>query len=66
MKGTVDSNEFYFLLNYSVEKESDEIENRIENLTNRINNLECFESLSKSISQCLKEELNRLEKVLKS
>lgn len=62
LKGTVDSNEFYFLLNYSVEKEPDEIENRIENLTNRINNLEAFESLSKSISQCLKEELNRLEK----
>jgi hypothetical protein len=61
LKGTVDSNEFDFLLNYSVEKEPDEIENRIENLTNRINNLEAFESLSKSITQELKEELKGLE-----
>jgi len=60
LAGTTDSNEFEFILKYSAEKEPDEIEDRIENLTNRINNLEAFESLSKSISQELREEICRL------
>jgi len=61
LNGTIDSNEFEFLVKYSAEKEPDEIENRIENLTNRINSLEAFESLSKSIRHCLDEELNTLK-----
>lgn len=62
LAGTIDSNEFDFILKYSAEKEPDKMENRIENLTKRINNLEAFENLSESIRKNLKEELNRLEK----
>lgn len=62
LNGTIDSNEFEFLLKYSAEKEPDEIETRIKNLTSRISNLEAFEDLSKSIRQNLKEELKSIEK----
>jgi len=61
LAGIMDSNEFELILKYSAKKESDEIEDRIENLTNRINSLEAFESLNKSISQELKKEISRLE-----
>jgi hypothetical protein len=61
LAGTIESSEVEFILRYSGEKEPDEIGARIENLTSRINHLETFETLSKSIRHELKKELNRLE-----
>jgi len=62
LAGAIESNEAKLILKTYGKKEPDEVESRIEILTDRINNLEAFERLSKSIGQCLKEELNRLEK----
>jgi len=60
LSGAINSNEIELILRYRDEKKPDEVEARIESLTKRINNLEAFERLSKSIGQNLKEELNNL------
>ena len=60
LSGVITSNEIELILRYRDEKKPDEVEARIESLTKRINNLEAFERLSKSIGQNLKEELNNL------
>lgn len=61
LAGTIKSNEVNFILRFHAEKEPDEIENRVKNLTKRINNLEAFERLSKSIRHSLNEELRNLK-----
>ena len=62
INGTVDSNEFDFILKCSDEKELDNTDTRIKNLRSRISYLEAFEDLSKSIHQALTDELKSLEK----
>ena len=61
LSGTINSNEIDLILRYRGKKEPDEIQTRIEDLTNRINHLKVFEDLSIPIRQGLEEELNTLK-----
>lgn len=66
INGTVESDEFDFILKYSDEKELYKADTRIKNLKSRISKLEAFEELSKSIHQILTEELKSLESKIDS